>query len=97
MHVLFMDFKQAFDVSSEVRIKVSEKLVRLVSTYNNGEFTREHLYKKGTKEGTYVKRGVGQGDNLLATIFNIVLQWSHGSSCLNSGNKITGHRRNWQV
>ena len=80
MHVLFIDFKQAFDSVDTQKIiqilqelRISNKLVRLSKmTIQNTEASVK--IENLTSKPFLISSGVRQGDPLSATIFNLTLR-----------------------
>jgi len=80
LHILFIDFKQAFDKVKRGRITtemtkmgIPQKLVNLVNMTLN-ETTAIAKIGTETTESFKVQEGVRQGDTLSATLFNIALE-----------------------
>lgn len=79
LHILFIDFKQAFDsITREVvykslkNIQVKEKIIRLVKmTLTETDY--KVIINGKTSEEFRVAQGLRQGDPLSTTLFNIVL------------------------
>ena len=82
VHMLFIDFKQAFDSINRKKIwtalrsfGISEKLIRLVKETLTETKGRVRIHNQLT-DAFEVTSGVKQGDALSTTVFNIVLHFA---------------------
>jgi hypothetical protein len=79
LHILFIDFKQAFDninrrslVEQMQQMKIPEKLIKLTKMTMDNSKARISTTEGVTNE-INIERGVRQGDALSTTLFNIAL------------------------
>ena len=80
LHILFIDFKQAFDkVNRQAMYKalkfcqVPNKLIKMVQITLQGSSVRERTFH-GTTESFEIYTGLRQGDALSPILFNFVLK-----------------------
>lgn len=99
LHMLFVDFKQAFDSINRAKIceifeelKIPRKLTRLV-TMTLKDTKAKVLIQSTMTEDFEIKRGVKQGDELSTTIFNLILH--HAIKDLHNGGHIMN--RSYQI
>ena len=94
IHMLFIDFKQAFDsinkkalLESLSRLGVPDKLINLIKA------TITNIKGRAMIQGTYseefeIQKGVKQGDSLSATLFNLALETAVRATSTNPGGTI---------
>jgi len=80
MHILFVDFKQAYDSIDREQLwtalrnfRIPKKLVKLVEMCNQQTFCKVRFMGE-TSKAFECKTGLRQGDALLAILFNLVLE-----------------------
>jgi sorting nexin-29 len=81
LHMLFMDFKQAFDITDKYKLyrvmgdmKIPYKLIRLVKMTTKKTTTRVKVTNKLSNNFTF-NAGVRQGDGLSTTLFILALHY----------------------
>jgi len=82
LHMLFVDFKQAFDSIDRAKIceifnelKIPKKLTRQVIITLKGTSAKVVLQRSATRDFE-IRTGVKQGDGLSTTIFNLILHYA---------------------
>lgn len=80
LHMIFIDFKQAFDsivrfklIKEMENLKIPSKLIKLTKMTMEGSLAKV-VTSEGTTEDISIETGVRQGDALSTTLFNIALE-----------------------